>query len=192
MARRNYYADLELDPKASAEEIKTKFRKLALKHHPDTTGGESHAFRFFKEAYETLGNSKKRRNYDRSMFGTGRGGDPRGWETRRQAGKAGVPNPRGQDSEPIDFANIPTEGFAEERIVREHAPRWYAGQTGLDGHQGYYSRRGQKAFGGGKRAAAIPKPRSGGGMTGAIATLTAVLLWVWGYKTWMRMHSKRE
>jgi hypothetical protein len=29
-------------------------------------------------------------------------------------------------------------------------------------------------------------------MTGAIATLTGVFLWVWGYKTWMRMHSKRE
>lgn len=67
---RDYYEVLGVPRTASAEEIKKAYRKLARKYHPDlqTGAGKEEAERKFKEineAYEVLGDSKKREKYDR-------------------------------------------------------------------------------------------------------------------------------
>lgn len=67
MAKRDYYEVLGVPRKASEREIKRVYRKLARKFHPDVNPGNSEAEAKFKEiteAYEVLGDPKKRRQYD--------------------------------------------------------------------------------------------------------------------------------
>jgi curved DNA-binding protein CbpA len=59
-----YYEILGIDPKASEKEVKSAFRALARKHHPDVQGDPA-KFREIYEAYEVLMNSDKRAKYDR-------------------------------------------------------------------------------------------------------------------------------
>jgi len=59
----NYYDILGLSRTATEKEIKTAFRKLAAKHHPDK-GGDHKKFVEIKEAYETLSDPQKRSQYD--------------------------------------------------------------------------------------------------------------------------------
>ncbi len=60
----NYYTILEVEKSASEKEIKTAFRKLAHKYHPDK-GGDEKKFKELNEAYQTLSNKEKRVQYDR-------------------------------------------------------------------------------------------------------------------------------
>jgi DnaJ-class molecular chaperone len=63
----DYYSILEVNKTASEAEIKKAYRKLALKYHPDKNGGDGSAEEKFKqisEAYQILGDSKKRADYD--------------------------------------------------------------------------------------------------------------------------------
>lgn len=67
MEYRDYYATLDVDRKASQDEIKRAYRKLARKYHPDLSK-EPDAERRFKElgeAYEVLKDTEKRAAYDR-------------------------------------------------------------------------------------------------------------------------------
>lgn len=73
---KNYYDVLGVDKKATKEDIKKAFRKLAQKHHPDKGGDES-VFKEITEAYSTLTDDKKRREYD-SYGQTFQGGGPQG------------------------------------------------------------------------------------------------------------------
>jgi molecular chaperone DnaJ len=64
---KDYYKTLGVNKKASREEIKKAFRKLARKYHPDVNPKNKEAERKFKEmseAYEVLGNPQKRKEYD--------------------------------------------------------------------------------------------------------------------------------
>lgn len=66
----NYYDILKVSPKASGAEIKSAYRRLARKLHPDKNqGSEETALKFaaIAEAYEVLGNPKERIKYDRRM-----------------------------------------------------------------------------------------------------------------------------
>ena len=68
MAKQDYYETLGVSRSASGAEIKSCFRKLAMKHHPDrnTDGDGSDArFKEAKEAYEVLKETDKRAAYDR-------------------------------------------------------------------------------------------------------------------------------
>ena len=68
MATRDYYEVLGLEKGASEGEIKSAYRKLALKYHPDKNPGNSEAEGMFKEAseaYEILGDAEKRSAYDK-------------------------------------------------------------------------------------------------------------------------------
>lgn len=67
----DYYATLGLNKNASQEEIKSAFRRLAKKHHPDI-GGDPDKFKAINEAYNVLGDANKRAEYDnpRSHFRT--------------------------------------------------------------------------------------------------------------------------
>src|SRR3989338_7446725 len=63
----DYYKILGVDKKASVDEIKKVYRKLALEHHPDRNAGNKSAEEKFKkisEAYAVLSDSEKRRQYD--------------------------------------------------------------------------------------------------------------------------------
>jgi len=67
----NYYDILKVSPKASKAEIKSAYRRLARKLHPDkNNGSEETALKFaaIAEAYEILGNSKERAVYDRRIL----------------------------------------------------------------------------------------------------------------------------
>ena len=81
VATKDYYKTLGVDRKATAEQIKSAFRKQARKYHPDTNKGDAEAERKFKElseAYDVLGDPKKRSDYDNpiSKFRSGGAGRP--------------------------------------------------------------------------------------------------------------------
>ena len=58
-----YYNILGVNENATQEEIKKSYKKLAVQHHPDK-GGNEETFKKISEAYDTLGDENKRRNYD--------------------------------------------------------------------------------------------------------------------------------
>ncbi|HLP60073.1 MAG TPA: J domain-containing protein [Candidatus Deferrimicrobium sp.] len=63
----DYYKVLGVDKKATKEELKKAFRKLAMKYHPDKNKGDKQAEEKFKkinEAYAVLSNDEKRKQYD--------------------------------------------------------------------------------------------------------------------------------
>lgn len=74
MAFTNYYIVLGVSNTASFEEIKSAYRELAKKYHPDKNPGNKAAEDFFKEiqqAYAVLSNPEKRRKYDlKFSYGT--------------------------------------------------------------------------------------------------------------------------
>src|SRR3954451_11940718 len=84
--RPDYYKALGVDRKASQDEIKKAYRKLARQYHPDRNPGDDKAEARFKEisaAYDTLGDPDKRKQYDRGQgpfggFGAGGGAGPFG------------------------------------------------------------------------------------------------------------------
>ena len=76
MAQQDYYAVLGVPASATQDEIKKKYRRLAAKHHPDKNPNDPKAAETFKaisEAYQTLGDADKRKQYDdlkrRGSFG---------------------------------------------------------------------------------------------------------------------------
>ena len=61
----SFYDTLGVTRQASISEIKSAYKKLALKHHPDKAGGDAEVFKEISEAYEVLGDAEKRATYDR-------------------------------------------------------------------------------------------------------------------------------
>lgn len=67
MEYKDYYEVLGVDKKASQDEIKKAYRKLAVKYHPDKNQGDKEAenkFKLINEANEVLGDPEKRKKYD--------------------------------------------------------------------------------------------------------------------------------
>ena len=80
MAKRDYYDVLGVEKNASADQIKSAYRKKAVKYHPDKNKGDKAAEEKFKEAseaYHVLSNSERKQNYDNfghAAFENGGGG----------------------------------------------------------------------------------------------------------------------
>jgi curved DNA-binding protein len=91
MKYKDYYRVMGVDRKASADEIKSVYRKLARKYHPDVSKepGAEEKFKELGEAYETLKDPEKRAAYD--QLGSHRPGQefrpPPGWEQQFGDGK---------------------------------------------------------------------------------------------------------
>jgi molecular chaperone DnaJ len=85
MAKRCYYEVLEVERSANDGELKSAFRKLAMKWHPDRNPGDKnceHQFKEINEAYEILKDADKRAAYDRfghAAFEHGGPGGPGGF-----------------------------------------------------------------------------------------------------------------
>ena len=91
MASKDYYQILGVDKKASLEEIKKAYRKLALKYHPDKTKGDKageEKFKELSEAYQVLSDTNKRQQYDQygQAFSGGSGGGFSGFRPEDFAG----------------------------------------------------------------------------------------------------------
>ena len=95
---KDFYQILGVPEKASADEIKKAYRKLAKTHHPDANKGDPKATERFKEigeAYSVLGDADKRKQYDqmRKLGGLGFG-----------RGRAGAPSPGGAPGPDAGFS----------------------------------------------------------------------------------------
>ena len=87
----DYYDILGIDEDADSESIRKAYRREAKLSHPDASGCQNSAERFRKveEAYETLGDAGRRRDYDLGRGAPGRGSALAGNGTR----PAGRPRP---------------------------------------------------------------------------------------------------
>jgi molecular chaperone DnaJ len=93
VAPQDLYRVLGVDRKASQDEIKKAYRKLARQYHPDRNPGDKAAESHFKEisaAYDVLGDPDKRKDYDRQGANPFAGGNPFGGQTAPGGGGFGA------------------------------------------------------------------------------------------------------
>jgi molecular chaperone DnaJ len=79
---KDYYKVLGVDKKATPDDIKRAFRKLAHKYHPDKGNTDEQKFKEITEAYSVLSDDKKRREYDTygQAFAGSTGSRQAGWQ----------------------------------------------------------------------------------------------------------------
>ena len=110
---KNYYDTLGVSKDASADEIKSAFRKLAKKHHPDLNPNNASAATKFKEineAYEVLSDSQKKANYD--QYGSA---DPKDFFRGNSGGSQGGFSGFGGFGGFEDIFNMFSSGFGGEQ-----------------------------------------------------------------------------
>jgi molecular chaperone DnaJ len=120
---KDYYEILGIPKNAPQDEIKKAYRKLAHQYHPDKNKGDDKKFKEVNEAYQALGDEKKRAHYDRfgtagSPFGGNGGGfNPFGFGGQNPFGqeRGGGFNFNGQEFDLGDiFGDIFGGGFEEQ------------------------------------------------------------------------------
>ncbi len=112
MEYKDYYKVLGVDKKASQDDIKKVYRKLAVKYHPDKNPGDKKSEEKFKEineAYDVLGDAEKRKKYDElgaNWQAYEKGGFPNDFNTRG-AGRGGRQQSRQQHfQDESDFSDF--------------------------------------------------------------------------------------
>lgn len=120
---KDYYNILGVDKKASKDDIKKAFRKLAHQYHPDKKGGDADKFKEVNEAYGILSDDQKRAQYD--MYGQtfngaqGGNGFQGGWQDFGGFDFSGFANGgQGFSAEGFDLGDIFGEFFGGERRGR--------------------------------------------------------------------------
>lgn len=115
---RDYYQTLGVPKTAATDEIKSAFRKLARKFHPDTAKNKKEAEEKFKEineAYEVLGDPEKRKQYDE--YGAGwqqSGGPPPGWQQAGGGARRGGGGRPGGGGVEFEFGGTGFSDFFEQ------------------------------------------------------------------------------
>src|SRR5579862_3515673 len=112
--QKDYYALLGVDRNAKPDQIRKAYRRLARKFHPDVNPGNKSAEEKFKElseAYEILGDEKKRKIYDQYGFYSDNL-PPGGYGPGAGAGGGAHTNapPPGVDFSGFDFSNMEDAG----------------------------------------------------------------------------------
>ncbi len=138
---RDYYETLGVSKTASADEIKSAFRKLARKHHPDLAKDKKAAEEKFKEineAYEVLSDPEKRKKYDEygsnwqnagagnGFRSGGGGGGPFG------SGGAGGAGYGGADTSDFHFGGTGYSDFFEQFFGTRRGRGYSGGGGGVD------------------------------------------------------------
>lgn len=124
--KHDYYDTLKVDRKASADEVRKSYRKLARKYHPDLNPGDKAAEERFKnvqEAYDILSDPKKREMYDQFGFYSDNGGYPGagpGAGAGRGRGAQQQPN---MDFSGFDFTDYFSRGAGGPPPGAGHRPR---------------------------------------------------------------------
>ena len=142
--QKDYYAMLGVDRKAKALEIRKAYRRLARKHHPDVNPGNKQAeekFKDLQEAYDVLGDEKKRKIYDQYGFYSDNI-PPGGYESYTQQAASGGGGPS------VDFSGFDFSDFVP------HEERGGAGSSFRDLFSQIFTR-------GGAREQAAPGPERG-------------------------------
>ena len=109
----DYYETLGVEKGSSADQIKKKYRKLSMKHHPDR-GGNKETFQKINTAYQILGDPVKKRNYDMqrenplgNLFGQNGNADMGGFFNMFFGGQ--MPEGMGQPSVQIFRNGVPVQ-----------------------------------------------------------------------------------
>ena len=64
---KSYFVILGVSPSATADEIKSAYRRLAKEFHPDHYTGGNETFREIQEAYSVIGNAQRRQEYEKQI-----------------------------------------------------------------------------------------------------------------------------
>jgi DnaJ family protein A protein 2 len=108
---KKYYEILGVDPKASSDEIRKAYRKLAVKLHPDK-GGDQHKFQELQHAYEILSDPEKRDIYDKygeEGLKEGAGGDGDIFDLLMNRGGAGRQQQKRKTKSVLHTLNVTLE-----------------------------------------------------------------------------------
>ena len=111
MAQKDFYGVLGVSDKATQDEIKKQYRRLAKQYHPDANKGDSKStdrFKEISEAYQVLGDEKKRKQYDEMRrLGAFDSFAPRGTRGSRGGGQQrGAPQGGGPRTDDFDVGGL--------------------------------------------------------------------------------------
>lgn len=126
----NFYQVLGVAENATQDEIKKAYRKLAVKHHPDKNRGNKQAEERFKkisEAYDVLGDAKKRSQYDAMRKGYGGAFFGAGQQGPRAGGRGASSRGGAQDFSFEDLGGFSGFGDIFENLFRGRAGAYGGG-----------------------------------------------------------------